>query len=364
VATVDELLTVLDPIRLDRTVSAVDSIARNVSTLTKAIAGTSKEIEETEKKAASLGNEVSSILDQAEARFGKAGRYVEHVFQSVFNPLEWNRHMDAVLDRAEQRWQKFGRNVRRHMSEARGGLGRAGGGAGLGLSGNRGVFNAAMTQVGRISQALPMGGLLGLALYGVMQESEWTAAGARVARMFAQTGEVAGSTYSEMTNRITKLRLATGFEMEQELAATAGGFAQFGIGAEEALVKSEFSAGALGDTIFDVALGFDFMTKSAAGTTSALVAQAAQITGEFDKSANSVFRFGFSLRDSGANFTQVMSMMMQSLSGLRLQRQGVGELTKNYLQLREGLAILLRCLLELLHSSRRGWVVVMQAVVA
>ena len=337
-SSVEELLTVLDPIRLDRVLSAIEGIGGGVTRVSHDAVKALDEVGEASKK---RRDEEKKRLDEAETQYGKLGRHVEQTYinmerEGTFRVHLWSKETEKALDRAQRKWKEYGDEARRQMTQGRGKLGGAG--KALGATGNRGVFNAAMTQVGRISQALPMGGLLGLALFGVMQESEWAAAGSRVARMFAQVGEVAGSTYSEMTSRITKLRLATGFEMEAELAATAGGFAQFGIGAEEALIKSEFSAGRLGDTIFDVSLGFDFMTKSAAGTTSALVAQAAQITGEFGKSASAIFRFGFALRDSGANYQQVMSMMMQSLSGLRLQRQGVGELTKNYLQLREGLA--------------------------
>jgi hypothetical protein len=336
-STVDELLTVLDPIRLDRVLSAIESIGPASSRTADEVLKSADKVDGAAKKQM---EETKKRLKDAEDRWGHLGRAVEaqHLKmeqEGTFRITLWSKNMEKALDRAEARWKQYGNEVKRQMGQARGGIGKAGGA--MGLSGSRGAVNAIGTQVRALAQALPMGGLLGLALYGAVKESEWAAAGNRISRQFAGVGRIGTETVKKMRNWFVRTRTSL-IATEADLAAMTAAYAEFGFTGAEALQKSAIHTKDFGDTVFDTAFAFDAMTKSAAGTHGKLVAQSAQISGEFDKSAQAIFKFGFALRDTGANYQHVMSGMMQAMSTLRMQRQGVADLTEQYVLLREGMS--------------------------
>lgn len=324
-ASIDELLAVLDPTRLNRVVSEIERISENIERLTVTVTGDAArafdEVGETaEKSAETFHREVDRAGDHLQ-RMLDEGVVRVHLFGD-----EWEK----TAERVEEKWKQTSQEIQRHMTQARGPLGTAGNA--MGLTGGRGVFQTAMTQIRTVAAAMPMGGLLGMMLYGRMQQAEWIAAGQRIARVFSQVGNIgdraAGRFFAFAKNLEVQLGITEG-----EIAAVANGFAQFGIGLDQALSKGEVTARGFEKGILGTALAFDVMTKSSAGTTAQVIGMATEVSGEFERSSKAVFNFGFALRDTGANFAKTMAGLSQGLSTLRLQRQGVEDLASGYLAL-------------------------------
>lgn len=329
-ASIEELLSVLDPTRLNRVVNEIERISENIERLTDTVTGdATRALEEAEKKVKGVQTTTNEALDDIDLRFQKM------IDDNIFRIHVFGDEWEKVGERVERKWKEVTTEIHRQMNQVRGPLG--GVGSAMGLSGNRGVIPSAMTQIRSIANTLPMGGALGLILYGRFQQAEWMARGQRIARVFSQVGDIGTKAASKFSSFATNLQLQIGLT-EGEISAAAEGFAQFGINMETALSEGEFAAQGFNKGILGTALAFDVMTKSSAGTTSQLIGMATEVGGEFEKSADAIFRFGMGLRGVGANYAKTMAGISQGLSTLRLQRQGVEDLTQGYEALRKAMS--------------------------
>lgn len=335
-SSVEELMGVLDPIRLRRAIDAVEDISRNIERVAAALGATTD-------RARSAAGAADDLGDAAEDTAKKAKKAVDDIDQryqqfkdnNISRVNLFRESWEKAFDRMDKKYRQFQSEAARHMTEARGPLGTAGNM--LGLSGSRGAFGAMLTQIRAVASALPMGGLIGLAIYGKMEKQEWAAMSYRVARQFSQVGDIAGSAHGKFTGMTKSLGVSLNMA-EGDLAAVAGGFAQFGGSVDQATRKATYSAKGFGKTVAGTALAFDVMAGAAAGTTAQAIGQAAQLSGEFDKSSDSMMRFALAIRDTGANYAQTIAGMVQAQASLRLQRQGVDDLAQGYTALRRALS--------------------------
>jgi hypothetical protein len=327
---IKDLLAVLDPIRLDQTLTAIERITHSVERLTGfVVEGVDEAGEHIVRETREVKRTVERAMDDIDRIYERFHR--ENIFRINLGGEEWEKS----LDRVERKYKQVFEEINRHMIQARGATGAAG--DFMGLSGSRGAFNTVHTGFRGLMSQMPMGGLLGLVLYGMKREQAWAAEGHAVARMFSSVGEVGRRTSKDMANLVAQLE-STAWDGES-IAAIANAFSQFGVSAEQALTKSSLSAKFFGDNVFRVSYAFDTMTKAAHGTTGGAIAQAVQATGlEISDVATQVFRLGATLRETGANYQQFVAGILQAQSALRVQRQGIEDLTESYVRLREGLA--------------------------
>jgi hypothetical protein len=296
-----------------------------------------------------LGVEVEEVNDKLEDASVEIGAFEEAWFKageaaqkSAKDTLrEWAnvyKRLDKRLDEHHRKWTAMGREMGRQTMHARGALGTAGGQMGLGLSGPRGVMGAFRGLQSKILMSLPMGGLLGLMLYGVAREEGFRAQTAEIMRTMDQLGGSTRGQVREVRSDVeTMFRALGGDRGMQGLVATMQAFSEFSIG-EERFEKLEESSGKAVVSIRQLATGIDMFNKAQPGTTAKLMGQAMESAGRPLREISDEMRMLNELaRSSNVSFIQLASTMSQSLSGLRMQRQGVSDLAESYLGLAEGL---------------------------
>lgn len=240
------------------------------------------------------------------------------------------------IDQLEHKWRRVGEAMKKHLSQGTGALGKTG--DMMGMSGSRGLFSSAMGQIQQMSSMLPMGGLLGLALFGAMKETEWSAAAHSAGRNFAQVGSGARAATKEISALARGLGPSFGMDpsaLAQELGAVASGLASVGISGKQAAEKLKDT----GDSVLKTSFALDTLFKAGTGTFAQAIGQAFESTGDTIKeTTRSVRDLALSLRDTGVNVVQTVGQLMQLTMGMRVQRQGVDDLSKQYFTLSKALA--------------------------
>lgn len=240
------------------------------------------------------------------------------------------------IDQLEHKWRRVGEAMKKHLSQGTGALGKTG--DMMGMSGSRGLFSSAMGQIQQMSSMLPMGGLLGLALFGAMKETEWSAAAHSAGRNFAQVGSGARAATKEISALARGLGPSFGMDpsaLAQELGAVASGLAAVGISGKQSAEKLKDT----GDSVLKTSFALDTLFKAGTGTFAQAIGQAFESTGDTIKeTTRSVRDLALSLRDTGVNVVSTIGQLMQLTMGMRVQRQGVDDLSKQYFTLSKALA--------------------------
>lgn len=307
---------------------AIKQIAFDVDRLATSIAGkVTKTKDEIIKASDDVSKRQERSLDIIEQRFKRF--HEEEIFRINMGGEAWEK----MADRVERKWKQVGAEMQRQLTEARGLTGRIG--ETLGMSGANSMKTFAGSKMNELTAGLPFGGLLGLMLFGRMKEAEFAAQGRKIANQFLAVGDVSKGTAAKMAADGVKI-WSSWMADPGELAAITGAFAQMGVSGGEAMRKAGFEAKGFGDTVFDAAFAMDTLTKSATGSFATAIGSAMQASGADIKAATAdVTALGLELRNTGANVGQFVSALMQSQSGLRVQRQSVGDLREQYGLLRE-----------------------------
>ena len=283
------------------------------------------EVRKTKEEIKRSGDEVDQMFDriqrQQRIRLSLAGRDVDKLFET------WDM-------RQRQTFQEF----ERHMVQARAGIGTLG--EAIGMSGARGIYAGASKMLSTVTgagSAGGFGGIIGLVLFGLKKEAEWAATGTRIARQFAQVGDVASESTRKAASDFVKFQYAWGAS-EGELAALTGSFAEFGISSSSAMRQSGLAVKGFGNTVMDAAFAMDNLYKAGAGTFGKQIGSVMASTGEDIRSATKdVVLLSSELRNLGVNVPQVSAQFIQMQSAMRMQRQGIDDLRRSFFALRGGL---------------------------
>lgn len=320
---------------MEQMLRAIDSMAANLERLASNIDGVGRTAETTTKK-------IETALEKPRKGittfFVNTRKEYDVMIKDMVTRVDFfsARQFDAI-EKLERRYKRFASEVKRHLTEVNGVV--ADGGSMMGLTGPRGPVAALSSIKNSMLAQLPMGGLLGLALYGAMREEHFRAGATQIARTFDQVGGYSKKNITDITRDLKAFYKAWGSGGE-EIQATIQNFVQFGIAAKDAVQIATLGGNSFGRSIASVSTHFDLLNKANPGTTAQLIGQAFEASGKpIQEVADDVFRLGMAARQAGINYTALTQTMMQATSGLRLQRQGVGDLAQSYFKLREGFAV-------------------------
>jgi hypothetical protein len=311
---------------------AIKSIAFDVDRLTaRLVDGVKKVKDETEKAVDGTVKKVEKAFDRVDRFYAELES--ENVFRVSRMIKSWH-DFEKALDKVHLKYKQVQDEMKRQFTQARGPLGTAG--SALGIM-PQNVMGAASGFMSGAMAGIPMGGLLGLMLYGKMKDTEWQAKAYTSARVFMQVGDIGEKTTGRILGLAKGLAKQWGLEpgaIASELGSAAQAFANFGVSGAEASELSSIKIGKLKTSVLGVSFAMDTLTKVAPGTFGAAIAQGAESSGQsIQEVAEQVTGLGLSLRNTGANVGQFLGLLMQATSGLRLQRQTVGDLAEQYLTL-------------------------------
>lgn len=314
---------------IERIAHNSDRIARNMGAAAEGAEQAAEAVEDVGAAAEAVAQRMYGIGRQVDDMFERM--HQQEVLRIDFLFEEWDR----FFERLNVRWQNYNREVQRHMTDARGPFGTAG--AGLGVSGGSGIYNTTVALKNQLFSELPMGGLLGLMLFGVKKEDEFAAAGWRAARVFAQVGRAGRDETTYLAGLAGKLYEEWGMSYD-ELQALSGALVEFGQDGEAAMTDVGFGIDGLGRNVLGVTFAMDTLTKSATGTFGKAVAQAVQQSDEpIAKVTRDIVALGLEVRGTGVTISQFLGVLGQAGSSLRTQRQDVAGLAEAYLRVRAGL---------------------------
>lgn len=301
----------IDLALMEQVVRTVEKISAGVDKITKSITG--------------AGAAADAASDAANK---KVKERTEKSFKEIDRLFERQK---GSLRELEGSWRKFG-DVMRSQMTAHGGFASAG--DAMGITGPRGIGASIKSVQQNLFAQMPMGGLLGLALFGAVKKQEWVARATDAARMLSGVGDIATGMVPRLTGMIAKYWAAWGMGPE-ELKALTGAFAEFGSSSKDLLEKAGFSVEGFGDDVIGVSFAMDTLTKSATGTFGRAIAQAVQTSGRgIKETTREIVALGLEMRNTGVNVGQFIGQLMQSTSALRFQGQGTEDLRKQVLLLK------------------------------
>lgn len=304
---------------------AIKSMALDVDRIADKIVGHATKIKtESVKAADEVEKETKKRLGSIEREFKRLQD--EQIIRISLLGKEW----DKAFEHMEKKWREVGQEIERHMTQARGAFRSAG--EMLGMSGGGGIFSAAKGVANGLLSQLPMGGVLGMVLFGKMKETEFAARGHAAARQFEAVGQVGVGVAKRFTGMVGQLW--ANMMDEGQIRAIAGSFAQFGVAGDAVLTKMGKKVKGFGDDVVGMSFAMDTLTNASAGTFAQAIGSAMQSSGqEIKKTTQDIAALGLEMRGTGVNVSQFILQLMQSTSALRFQAQGTDDLRKNVMAL-------------------------------
>jgi len=331
----------MDPRQLEYAVKLVEQLSRNVDRLAQLGGRVAQQlgtsIEDIVDHVDELRDEIDDASDESERRVVDTFKEIERRYEDFHRYSTTRIHLfgsewEKTLDRLEKKWQEYGREVQRQMTRAAGSaMGAAGSATGLtSVAGGLASFKS------QLFAGMPfgIGGLLGLALWGLKREEEFNAAARRSVFQLQAAGGVARDYVPELTAQIRTMYEAWG-SMGEEIEATLAGFAQFSI-AEEAFTSTGLAAEGFMQNITGIATAVDLMNAAAPGTTAKLIGETMlNASVSVEEAANQVFSLAGALREAKLNYGQFGAGIVQATSALRIQNQSLEDTSKLFLSLQK-----------------------------
>jgi hypothetical protein len=188
-----------------------------------------------------------------------------------------------------------------------------------------GMFEGLRTLNATIFSGLPFGGILGVMLFGRLQEAEYFAKAQQAGQVMQNAGRVGRQVINQLNGDIRTL--------EQSIPGITGNFQAAGA----ALANMGFTGRDAGqaisqdlsmarDTVMNLTVAMDRFFELGQGEAMKLAATVASNTNSsLKQSAELVRDIGLSVQDTGLSFNQMLGSVMQVTSALRLQTNELKE---------------------------------------
>lgn len=312
-----------DPIIMEQVVRAIErasdtieDIADQVDVITTATMAAAKkfevEIDVIEKKVKTVENTSQTGIKRT---------------QSAWEAMY--RKLNDELGQQDRKWRSMIGYIETHLSRAGGMLGSIA----MGTSGSKGIFSALQSAAGSILSQLPMGGFIGVMLYGAQRAEGFRATSTSIIRTLDQIGGYTKSQAASVQRDVVKMFLSWGSQGE-EVLATMQKLAEFNLGGAQFHPVS----GQKGAEVRQVLTAVDLASKMQAGTSAGVAGAAFEASGKpIEEITERILELRGAAKDAGVGMVGLMSTLTQGLSSLRLQRQGVGDLANAYFSLRKNL---------------------------
>jgi hypothetical protein len=319
----DDVAELLDPDRLERGLRALEAIAHAMTEVDREADAVVKRAKDFRSSVQGLDTGVvrfKQVVDKTITELGSRYHY--------FVRVEFLQGTEDALNRAQARWKAYGEEVQRHLTQARGALGAAGGATGLSSA-----FGGMKSAVGGIMGNLPfgIGGVLGLILYGRKRSEEFDAAAIKITRIMDQVG-AGGRAADAVRSRVVAMHAAFG-SMGEELGTVIDQFREFGMGAE-IFDKTQHSAGALGKDLVGVVTALEMANRMQPGTIAKEIGEVFEAgAGQREQLLDDFMGLDRIAQQTHVSVERLMNSMTQGAVSLRVQRQGVGDLSSAYVKL-------------------------------
>lgn len=187
---------------------------------------------------------------------------------------------------------------------------------------------------------LPFGGIFGLMVLGGKRDEEVRAMGAKVSRLFQETGQVGRKEMQRVGNTVRQLGVELGkgpMGLAGEFEATASVFARGGIQIEEVLQDDilgpiEKSRG----SILETTIALDSLFKLGAGTSARMMVDMSRnFNVGIEESQKLMASLGLQAREAGVSVSGFMQSVMRSSQVLRTQRVDITEVAEAQLKMKE-----------------------------
>lgn len=211
-----------------------------------------------------------------------------------------------------------------------------------GFSGKEGGFASAFQDITRpltnMTSQLPAAGLLGVLLYGIKKDDEFSAVAQQVAQQLKQVGEAAPVGQVNELGRSIQALEAHSMATRAEVGAVFSALARGSADATVAFAKSSFEVSGFNRTIAETSLGLDKVFQVAAGTSASLARQLVMDTGVgMNKALETVRDMGLAARESGLSFEKFTGSVMNLTGALRMQGVSAGEVAGGFMLMEKAL---------------------------
>lgn len=197
--------------------------------------------------------------------------------------------------------------------------------AGRGRDGAGGMFEGLRTLNSTILSGLPFGGILGVMMFGRLQESEYAAKAQQAGQVMQNSGRVGRGVIRQLNSDLRTLEQSIpGIGANFQAAGAA--LASMGFTATDAGQAISQNLASAKDTVMNLTVAMDRFFEIGQGEAMKLSATIATNTnGSLKQSAELVRDIGLSVQNTGMSFSQMLGSVMQVTSALRLQTNELQE---------------------------------------
>lgn len=348
-----------DPARMEQLVEQVEDMARNVDRIVEMVARGGRSVEDTTKNARDDVEDIKRSFKEVEKSAEKTKRHISEWAKSrqkmkdevsdimalwedagpirklgisLSVALEGNySKFDAYRTKLDEKHKDFQKRLWRQVLDARGKTGDIG--DVLGLSGSRGAGNMLRTKVMDLTRGLPAGGIIGMMLMGAQQHETLRAKTASIVRVFDQIGGASRNLRRSVAGDVSAFHRMFG-EVGPELEATLSAFTKAGAAQEAA---TRIGPRGKGPMAYKIATALDMERNLSPGTSASSIGTVMASTGE---GVGSITKQLMALRSqadkTGVSYAALLGTLTQGVSVMRMQGQGVEDLTKLYSGMHKG----------------------------
>lgn len=205
------------------------------------------------------------------------------------------------------------------------------------LGGQQGLMSGVQKLKSSLLSELPMGGLVGLALYGRFKQEDYAAAGRTVGIQFQRIGSIVDKNigrFSGLARTLEENLIGT----RAEIGAVASSLVDAGVTYDEAIQSPITSAKGFTNTLLGTSLAADKFFQVAAGTNARMMDQVMASTGKTAREAQEqILQLGFAARGTGQDFMRFTSSALQVSANLRMMRVDTKDVAEAQLLLQKSL---------------------------
>lgn len=188
-----------------------------------------------------------------------------------------------------------------------------------------GMFEGLATLNRTVFAGLPFGGILGVMLFGRMQEAEYFSKAQQATQVFQRAGSIGRATFRELVADIRPLEQAIP-GIAQAFAASNAAAAEMGFTGADAAMRVNSSIEMARDNVRNLATAMDLHFEAGQGASMKFAATIAQNTNaELRESVELVRDIGLAAQNNGLSFNAMLGSVMQTTSALRLQTNEMSE---------------------------------------
>jgi hypothetical protein len=229
---------------------------------------------------------------------------------------EYWKAYDDIFTKIKGKWKKDVDDMNKRAPQIMGGVRSLD----KSFGGQAGLMSGVQKLKSNILSELPMGGLVGLALYGRFKQEEYAAAGRTVGIQFQRIGSIADKNigrFSGLARTLTENMIGT----KAEIGAVGNALIDAGVSYDEAIQAPITSAKGFTNTLLGTSLAADKFFQVGAGTNAKLTGTVMESTGKSAREAQEqIIQLGYAARGTGQDFMRFTSSALQVSSNLRMMR--------------------------------------------